>query len=447
MLISKIVMVRWNGYTRNWYENKGYIWTKQNDSFKCKIEDVQINSTIKVEAKCDYCNETYYPEYRRLLDARKTINKDCCNNRQCMIQKSKEVTLAIYSAENVSQLELYRENARKREQTPFYTVEEAFINKNLQLLSVKSDYQNDKSRLFFICNNHKEQGIQETNYANIKKNKGCCNYGKGELCAKSSKLDGYLVYDAFIKKGLIPIFSASDYNRINQQLPYLCPNHKDKGIQYRNYATLQTAKHLCDYCFREYSSNLLRIDENIVFDYYKERGLTICKGEQYLSKDINIKYCCDKHTEYIQQVSYSGLKNTKQPCDYCRAEESLTKLNKRLRSSITQWVKDSKDNCQNMCIFTHSKKYDVHHLKSSNEIIKEALFELGTDVKDKYSGEEFVNIKNKVIELHNKYPLGVCISNPIHVLFHQLYSKESSIRDFEEFKKRYFNGEFKDILL
>ena len=31
MLVSKTVMVRWNGYTKRWYEEKGYVYTKIND--------------------------------------------------------------------------------------------------------------------------------------------------------------------------------------------------------------------------------------------------------------------------------------------------------------------------------------------------------------------------------------------------------------------------------
>jgi len=150
MLISKTAMIRWNGFTRKWYEEKGYKWTKVNELFECKIEDVQINSTVKVEAKCDYCGEIFYPEYRRLLNARELINKDCCSNRLCMGLKSKEVNLQIYGVEYYTQLESFRERSRKMQQTPFEKVLQDFKDKNLILLSKESDYQNDRSRLFLF---------------------------------------------------------------------------------------------------------------------------------------------------------------------------------------------------------------------------------------------------------------------------------------------------------
>ncbi len=447
MLISKTVMVRWNGFTRKWYEEKGYVWTKNNDYFECKIEDVQINSTVKVQAKCDYCGEIFNPEYRQLLDARKIVNKDCCNNRNCMVQKSREVSRIKYGVDNYSKTETSKEHNRKIFQTPFSEVEKHFQEKDLILLSKESDYLNDRSRLFFICNNHKEFGEQETNYANIKKNKGCCNYGKGELCAESSRLDGNEVYQAFINKGVIPKFKPEDYKNYSIALPFVCPDHVEKGIQYRNYASLQVSKHKCNYCSQEYTHEILRTDRNDILEYYELRGLIVENINEYENKDKPIGFRCPKHSEHLQQVSFFGLKDTKEPCIYCRIEKSLTKLNQRLRNSITQWSKKSKNNCNNKCIFTGSKKFDVHHLKSFSEIVKEALNELNYGIKNKYNGEEYLNIKNKVVELHNKYPLGVCIYNKIHILFHQIYTKEASIEDFYEFKKRYELGEFDELLI
>jgi len=446
MIISKTLMVRWNGFTRKWYEDKGYKWTKLNEYFECKIEDVQLNSTVKVEAKCDYCGEIFYPEYRQLLSARGIINKDCCSNRKCMGLKSKESNMKIYGVENHTQLESSREKSSKRQQPPFKEVLKDFEEKNLELLSKESDYHNDRSRLLFICKIHKEVGIQETNYANIKKNKGCCNYGKGELCAESSRLDGSIVYQAFIDKGMIPKFISSEYNKYNQMLPFICPDHINEGVQYKNYATLLASPYKCNYCAWEVRNELLRTDRNEILEYYESRGLVVEDINEYENKEKPIKFRCLKHLEHVQHSSYSNLKNTQVPCEHCRVENSLSTLNRNLRSSLGKWRKESIKLCDNKCVFTNNKIFDVHHLQPFNEIIKEAVNILNIKIKDKYTTEEYINIKRLVVELHNKYPLGVCISNKIHNLFHSLYSKESSIEDFYEFKRRYELGEFKEIL-
>ena len=48
MLVSKEAQVKWNGKTRKWYEDRGYVWTGQNTLFTCKVEDIMKTSTAKV---------------------------------------------------------------------------------------------------------------------------------------------------------------------------------------------------------------------------------------------------------------------------------------------------------------------------------------------------------------------------------------------------------------
>lgn len=446
MLVSKTVMVKWNGFIKKWYEDKGYVWTKQNDLFECKIEDVQINSTVKIEVNCDYCGETFYTEYRRLLNSKKVINKDCCSNRICMKEKSKEVNLKIYGVENYTQLDLHKESLRKRFQIPFVEVQNLCEKKNLKLLSNEIDYKNEKSRLFIICKNHEEYGKQETCFANIKKNKGCCNYGKGELCANSRKLDGQLVYNAFVNKGVIPKFISTDYRKNNQLLPFICPNHEDKGIQKTNYNTLLASPHKCKYCANEYTKECLREDKTKVFEYFKSKKLILENINEYENKDKPMKFRCMKHMDDIQQVSYGGLRNTKDPCLYCRIEKSLSKLNKTLRSSLSKWRKESLKYCNYKCIITNSLNYDIHHLYTFNNIILDVLNELNIEIKNKYSAEEFIKIKKKVIDFHNQN-LGICLDKNLHILYHQLYGKDNNtIEQFNTFKEKYYNFEFDDLL-
>jgi len=444
MLISKTAIVTMNPFTKKWYDEKGYPWTKQGNLFEVKVEVLPPGSTAKVLVNCDYkkegCKGVHNKPYRQYIEDKERGYGNCCTNKKCGAAKTKDIMLDEHGVDNIQKLDSYKVASRKRQQKPFQLIIDQAKKKDLILLTTEEEYDNKYTRIRFIC------GIQSTPAEVFLKNKGCCEYGKGELCAESSRLDGNIVYQAFIDKGLIPKFKSEDYEKNSIPLPYLCPEHLDKGIQYKAYANLFTNTYKCYYCSKEAMKEQLRTDEQIVFDYFEQRGLIILDGEQYKNKDTNIKYRCKLHSEYIQETSYSGLQNTKEPCDYCRAEKSLSKLNRRLRSSINKWRTQSKKNCNNKCIFTGSKTFDIHHLKSYNEIIKEALNELGYNIKDKYSGEEIINIRNKVIELHNKYPLGVCIHNLIHTLFHQLYSKESTIEDFEEFKIRYNLGEFKEIL-
>jgi hypothetical protein len=455
MLISKTVMVRWNSFTTNWYLEKGYPKIKQGEYFECKVEDLPPGSTAKVLVECDYktegCKGIHEKPYRQYTEDKENGLGNCCTNKKCGAAKTKEVLLNTIGVDNIQKLDEYKIKSRERQLRPFSLIVDCASKKDLILLTTEQEYKsikdnNRKSRVSFICPKHIEIGEQSTSVEVFLKNKGCCLYGKGELCGGLNKLDGDFVFNSFVEKGVIPKFKPKDYIDNQTPLPFLCPDHLEKGIQYKPYANLSIHKHKCYYCGKEATAEQLRHEELVIFDYFKDRGLLVTDGQTYKDVNSHIKFECSNHLGIIQEVTYHSLTNTKQPCELCRAEESLNKLNRRLRSSISAWRKRSELNCNKRCIFTGDKKYEVHHLKPFGEIIKETLREFNYEIKEKYTAEEFINIKNRVIELHKEYPLGVCISNKIHTLFHQLYTKEFSIDDWYEFEKRYKLGEFEKLL-
>jgi len=450
MMTSKTVMVRWNGFTTKWYLEKGYSKIKQGDYFECRVEDLPPGSTAKVLVDCDYkkdgCKGIHEKPYRQYTEDEENGLGNCCTNKKCGAYKTKDIMMNTYGVDNIQKLDEYKIASRERQQKPFQLMINQAINKNLILITKRYEYENKKSRIKFICLAHLEYDIQETNAETFLNNKGCCFYGKYELSAESTRNDGNEVYKAFVDKGLIPKFEPEEYRKNIQMLPFICPEHLDKGVQHRSYVKLLDSDHKCNYCAYEFTASQLRHEKSFIFDYFKNRGLKVCENQLYGGVHTHIEFECPNHLGTIQKVTYHSLMNTKQPCELCRAEESLKNLNRRLRSSINSWRKQSKLNGNNECIFTGNKQYDIHHLKAFNEIITEALDILSYEIKQKYNGDEFIKIRDKVIELHNKYPIGICISNNIHILFHQLYSKNASIEDFYEFKLRYELGEFKSIL-
>ena len=55
MLLTKTVKIKWRNNNKNWYVNKGYIFTKTNDMFEVSTKDLPQNSGQKVKYLCDYC--------------------------------------------------------------------------------------------------------------------------------------------------------------------------------------------------------------------------------------------------------------------------------------------------------------------------------------------------------------------------------------------------------
>lgn len=447
MLLSKEIEVKWNGYTRKWYESKGYKWTKLNDYFICNIKDLQESSTVKVKIKCDYCGKEFEKEYRAYLRQRNIISKDCCSNRKCMVKKSKQINLKKYGVENYRQTKNGREENGKLFRTKKEDVLKIALEKNIEILNI-DDYKNDRTRLYIICKNHNEKGIQETNFANIKSNKKCCFYGRSEITGENKRLNGKFVYNEFINKGLIPKFEPIEYKNNYQDLKYICPKHKEKGVQIVTYGRLQQGQ-TCYYCTMKSKKMKIRLPEEKVFNELIKKGLIPIEGQYYENRNALIYYRCKKHPQHIQYTSFGNFKISKQCCSFCRAEESLTNINRKFRSSIGKWKKESEIYCNYQCILTGNKAYQIHHLVPYNNIIKEALDNLNLDIKQttkEYTGEEIIKLKDEIIKLHSKYPLGVCLSEEIHTLFHHLYTKNATEEDFYEFKNKYNKGEFDKLL-
>jgi len=57
VLITKTVMTQWNVWTKEWYENKGYVFTKYSEPFEVKVEDLSNGSHALVDIECDGCGE------------------------------------------------------------------------------------------------------------------------------------------------------------------------------------------------------------------------------------------------------------------------------------------------------------------------------------------------------------------------------------------------------
>jgi len=81
-LITKNVIMKWNGKNKKWFVLKGYIFTKIKDTFKVKVEDLMNGSEILVVVKCD-CKDCSTPiikpiTYRAYSKCVKEDNKYYC---------------------------------------------------------------------------------------------------------------------------------------------------------------------------------------------------------------------------------------------------------------------------------------------------------------------------------------------------------------------------------
>lgn len=138
---------------------------------------------------------------------------------------------------------------------------------------------------------------------------------------------------------------------------------------------------------------------------------------------------------------------------------SLISEHLRRLPEVIQWRKDTYIREDNICQLTgkhvHGGNSSVHHLYGFNIIVLEAHelhnIQVKSQVKD-YTEEELHKLEEYVASWHKDTSNAVLLSNEVHDLFHRSKKKggygsgDNTPEQFEEFKKRFLNGEFNDSL-
>lgn len=198
----------------------------------------------------------------------------------------------------------------------------------------------------------------------------------------------------------------------------------------------------------------------IAREEFLKRDLVLLEDE-YINSSVRMKYYCKKHPDIIQYKSMNALMSVGRGCYYCgrdaiRGENNfqwkggISPLNIYLRENINPWKKDSMANCNYKCVITGESFDDIHHLYSFNKIIEETLKQTKLPTYkniNEYTNNEIKLLEKTCLEIHYKYPLGVCLCKKVHDLYHHIYGFDNTPEQFEEFKERYNNGEFKELLL
>lgn len=292
---------------------------------------------------------------------------------------------------------------------------------------------NSNEEVWWLC---KDCGNdwREMIYTVNKRNNVClqCNRNKNE------RLDGNFVVNEFKLKGFIPLFDELYYENNTQELPYICSNHKDKGIQYIRYGNLQQGKG-CKYCFNDRRGDIRRKDSNKVIKDFIDKNLKpLFLPEAYVNNSTPLPYICLLHeNKGVQYIKYGNLLKGK-GCRYCGIEEisgknsylwrgGITNENKALRNrkEYKQWRNSvfKRDDYTCQVCGVRGGKLQAHHIEnfSSN---KELRFNVNNGI-------------TMCFECHD-----ISSENS----FHKLYTMFNNTKQqLEEYIQRYKNGEFKKL--
>jgi hypothetical protein len=58
---------------------------------------------------------------------------------------------------------------------------------------------------------------------------------------------------------------------------------------------------------------------------------------------------------------------------------------------------------------------------------------------NRYTDDELKLIESKCLEIHYRYPLGVCLNKDLHRKFHYIYGYDFNLENFNEFRDLHRN--------
>lgn len=313
-------------------------------------------------------------------------------------------------------------------------IEDEYVKIGYKVIKGLDTYENQKSPLIVECDKgHK----YDTYYQCLSAGSKCPDcFGK--------HVDFEDVKNKFKEKDytlLEEIYLSSD-----TRMEYICNKHPDE-IQYVTWDNLKQDR-ACRFCGREKTSNARRLSFEQVNKIFTDNAYILLE-ENYINNTTKMKYMCSKHNQEVQEADLNCIMFSKNTCKYCITENrsgrnnhlwknGKNSISEYLRKCLNTWKLDSMKESNYKCVVTGDKFDVIHHLYSFNKIIDETIEELQLEphkTVGEYSDSELLDIKIKCLEIHYRYPLGVCLSEDVHRQYHSLYGFDNTPEQFYEFVK------------
>jgi hypothetical protein len=401
MLISKEIEVNLTSANINHYERLGYEIPRKLNGHKkynvpkntkiiVKVEDLPKGSHVQIEYKCDICGKIVPCMYKTYLQMKKDsyTNMDTCNN--CKYEKIKISCIDKYGVNNYLELKEVREKSYDKNRHSYDYVYNEFKEADCELLT--KYYINNKQVLEYICNKHKDKGVQITNYANFHKYGSSCKYCKSKKISEAKKNDFNIIRQEYDELGYNLLSNEDDYVDCHTGLKCSCKKHKEEIF----FVSLVHAR--------------------------RNQGCPKC---------------------LIEKISGENHWNWK---------GGISGLSSYLRDKIKQWIFESLKENDFKCYLTgiNDRTLIVHHEYGFNLMIKDVLKELKLPIykiMNEYSDEELEQIEKLTIDKHYKMGYGKPMVSVLHDIFHQEYGiGNNTPKQFKEFEIRLKQGEFNNFL-
>jgi hypothetical protein len=280
---NQYITIQWGKRNKDWYESKGYIFTKYNDEFNVKAEDLTKGSHAKVKVICDYCGKELLCVWKDYYRKRNEKTYAClrCKQRKTSDNNLKERQRYLYD----KALEYCKENDYK-------------------IISLKDDIKTSNTRIKYICPKH---GIQITKIYALTLRHGCkqCQY-------ENQKLSSSYVKKVIEKYGG-NILNPEDYIDIkSKNLELICP--KCNQIFLTSYNSFISVKgQYCPSCSKSQSNGEFKISNFLnehKINFISEYCFSDCKDINSLPFDFylpEINVCIEyQGKQHYEPVEFFG---------------------------------------------------------------------------------------------------------------------------------------------
>ena len=138
---------------------------------------------------------------------------------------------------------------------------------------------------------------------------------------------------AFEKRGYELL--STEYLGCYEKLAYICPKHRDEGVQYIDWTHLNRGQG-CKYCGKENKRSGRQRD----LEDYKAKELVESKGLEFIritreNSQLRVYYICPKHRDVgIQVTSLESIRRMKIGCTYCIGRHKTTESFRQELSNI-----------------------------------------------------------------------------------------------------------------
>lgn len=161
-------------------------------------------------------------------------------------------------------------------------VKQMFEERGYELLSI--EYINSEEKMEYICSKHRDQGIQRIDYNHLKRGQGCRFCGKeNKKSGKQKDLSEYNAKELTESKGMEFVEITRENSKL--YIYYVCPKHRQYGIQKTMLESMRRKKVGCPYCVgrhkttETFKQELLEVNSNIevVGEYINAKTGILCK--------------------------------------------------------------------------------------------------------------------------------------------------------------------------